>query len=181
MSGEIQAKQIIQWITVRRKVNDLKPYERNPRKITPEAHERLKQKMIRNGFHGGVKATKDGLIIGGHQRIKILKEFGVKEIDVITAPDDLTDEQYREVFLSDNINEGEFDSILLEDFELPDLEAVGIPDFVLDQMVTKEPKPKKEIEDNGKFMCLVEFDTEAEQETFYGEMTKRGLACKLMN
>jgi Mg2+ and Co2+ transporter CorA len=181
MSGAKEPNEIIQWATVRRKVNSLKPYERNPRKITPEAYERLKQKMIRNGFHGGIKATKEGLIIGGHQRIKILKEFEVQEIDVITAPEDLTDEQYREVLLSDNISEGEFDTVLLQDFEMADLELVGIPDFVLDEMFTPEPKPKKEIEDNGKFMCLVEFDTEAEQETFYGEMTERGLLCKLMS
>lgn len=181
MSGAKEPIEIIQWATVRRKVNTLKPYERNPRKITPEAFERLKQKMIRNGFHGGIKATKEGLIIGGHQRIKVLKEFGVEEVDVITAPDDLTDEQYREVLLSDNISEGEFDSVLLQDFELPELELAGVPDFVLDEMLTPEPKPKKEIEDNGKFMCLVEFDTEGEQEQFYAEMTERGLTCKLMS
>lgn len=53
------------------KINDLKPADYNPRKITDEQLERLKKSMQEFGdLSGIVKNVRTGNMIGGHQRVK---------------------------------------------------------------------------------------------------------------
>ena len=59
-------------------VSDLKPYERNPRRISKEAYERLKNSLKDLGYHQRVICQPDYRVIGGHQRIKAMMELGLK-------------------------------------------------------------------------------------------------------
>lgn len=85
---------------VYKKVNDLIPYENNPR-INDEAIEYVKNSIKEFGFKVPVVIDKDNVIIAGHTRIKASKELGIKDIPCIIA-DDLTEEQVKAFRLADN-------------------------------------------------------------------------------
>lgn len=69
------------------KVADLNPSAYNPRKISPEKYEALKESIRIDGFVEPIVVQKKGLrIIGGHQRRKAVMELSV---EACMAPPDL--------------------------------------------------------------------------------------------
>ena len=78
------SKDLIEWKERKVKVSALKPYERNPRRISEAAFKRLVEGIRRNGYHQRIIATPDLRVIGGHQRIKALKELGIADVMVLT-------------------------------------------------------------------------------------------------
>jgi ParB-like chromosome segregation protein Spo0J len=120
---------VIKWTEKTVKVKDLKPYERNPRRISEDAYARLKKSLQDNGYHQRILATKDLRIVGGHQRIRALKELGLKEIAVLVPDKNLTDEEFRRLLVQDNLPFGNWDfDILSADFEIQELIDFGMPE-----------------------------------------------------
>jgi len=66
----------IKWIAQNVAVDQLKPFEKNPRKISTQDFENLKRSLKEDGYHQRILCTPDLRVIGGHQRIKALKELG---------------------------------------------------------------------------------------------------------
>jgi DNA modification methylase len=121
-----QAK--ITWHEQTVDVADLKPYERNPRRISKESYERLLSSLRDNGYHQRIIAQPDLRIIGGHQRIKALQELGFDKVQVLVPSEELTLEQFRRVLVQDNLPFGEFDfEILSADFDVAELTEWGMP------------------------------------------------------
>lgn len=85
---------------VTRKLNEIKPYERNPRR-NEEAVDAVAASIKEFGFQQPIVVDKDGVIIAGHTRYKAAKRLGLKTIPVVVA-DELTDEQVRAYRLADN-------------------------------------------------------------------------------
>ena len=83
-----------------KKLNEIKPYENNPR-INDEAVEYVKKSIKEFGFKVPCVIDKNGTLITGHTRYKASKELGLKEIPCIIA-DDLTEEQIKAFRLADN-------------------------------------------------------------------------------
>lgn len=130
---------MISWTERKVSVEELRPFERNPRKIDAEGLERLKSQIARQGYHQRILATRDLRIIGGHQRIKVLKQLGIEEIAVLIPDRDLTDKQFREIVITDNLHSGEFDiAVLIEDYELDDLKDLGMPADLLREFKKSE-------------------------------------------
>ena len=120
---------MIEWPIERVKVSQLKPFDKNPRTITPQAYASLKDKIERLGFNNPIQATHDYRIIGGHQRCKILKELGVKEISIARAPYEMTDDQFREALIESNVSDGQWDFAALEaDFGIDNAVKWGVPE-----------------------------------------------------
>ncbi|MFP5109654.1 ParB N-terminal domain-containing protein [Neobacillus sp. C211] len=98
--------------TARLKIDDLIPDTRNPRKdLRPgdSEYEALRRSIEEFGYVSPVIINKrNNLVIGGHQRLKVLKELGFDEIDVVYV--DLDDEK-AEMLLNISLNKisGEFD------------------------------------------------------------------------
>lgn len=126
---------------VYKKVNELIPYDNNPR-INDEAVEYVKNSIKEFGFKVPIVIDKDNVIIAGHTRIKASKELGIKDIPCIIA-DDLTEEQVKAFRLADNkvaeksmwdyskLDE-ELDSILDIDmsmFDFENIEETNLDDF----------------------------------------------------
>ncbi len=63
------------WKTEKRKIKDLQPYPGNPRKITKDAMEKLKQRIVKRGFHDILKIDTDGVILSGNQRREALLQL----------------------------------------------------------------------------------------------------------
>ena len=120
------------------KLEQIKPYERNPRK-NDDAVKYVKQSIKEFGFKVPIVLDKDNVIVAGHTRYKASKELGLKEVPCIHA-DDLSEEQIKAFRLADNkVSEfAEWDDSLL-DLELDSLE-MDMTDFGFLDSVFEEPQ-----------------------------------------
>lgn len=101
------------WKEHPRKISDLKPYDRNPRRLSKEQHAQLKRSLQKFGMVAKPEITIDNRIIGGHQRIRIWKELGNKEV-MCNIPDrELTEEEVKEALIRFNKNIGSWDEDML--------------------------------------------------------------------
>jgi DNA modification methylase len=122
----------ISWQEAMVSLSRLKPYERNPRRISKDQLEKLKASIEQDGFHQRILCTPDFKVIGGHQRIRVLKELGWKEVQVLTPSRELTDDEYRRLLIRDNLQAGEWDmDALANDFTPEELTDWGFPEDLL--------------------------------------------------
>lgn len=101
--------------TVRMNINDLIPADYNPRKISVKAFNGLKESIKRFGEMGGIvynQRTKR--LVGGHQRVKALKQLGYKEIEVKVVDMDESEEKMANISLNNESIMGEFDDSQLQ-------------------------------------------------------------------
>ncbi len=131
--------QKINWKIKKAKISELKDWTKNPRKLSKEGYESLKKSVEDFGFHDVLKVDTDGTIISGHQRKRVLKEMGIKEVDVLFPDRKLTDKEMEVIAIKSNRHEGEFDfDILGNMFELETLMEAGFQDFELGFATSKE-------------------------------------------
>jgi hypothetical protein len=116
LGGEGAMFQIHPTVMVR--VADLNPAAYNPRKITPEKFEALKESIKHDGFLEPIVVQKKGLrIIGGHQRLKAVKEICVEES--VATPElpcivlDINDKGAKRLNIKLNKIQGEFEARML--------------------------------------------------------------------
>lgn len=123
---------MINWTETTAAVSKLRPYERNPRRISKESYARLLLSLKEMGYHQRIICQPDMTVIGGHQRIRALKELGIKTVAVLIPDRELTKDEYKRLLVQDNLSFGEFDmDILSSDFEAEDLIAWGMPENLL--------------------------------------------------
>lgn len=117
-------------------ISKLKPFDKNPRTISPRGIEKLRKSIERFGFVNPVLAQKNtGVIIAGHQRIKAAKAEGLKTVPVIWL--DMTDTEAKAYNIADNRlqDEAAWENGLLAglitelDTEGFDLELTGLDDI----------------------------------------------------
>jgi len=109
-------------------IDDLKFAEYNPRAATEKEIKDLKESLKRFGFVEPIVVNnapkRKNVIIGGHFRVKVAKELGIKEIPVVYVNiPDLKREQ--ELNLRLNKNLGHWDYDLLANFDEEMLLDVG--------------------------------------------------------
>lgn len=91
-------------------INELLPADYNPRKeLTPDDREyqKIKTSIETFGYVDPIIINKDKTIIGGHQRLNVLRDLGYTDIDVIEIDIDKTKEKALNVAL--NKISGEWD------------------------------------------------------------------------
>lgn len=109
---------------VEKKIDDLKPYENNPRH-NDNAVGAVTESIKEFGFKVPIIIDSAGVIVAGHTRYKAAQRLGLKKVPCIIA-DDLTPEQIKAFRLADN-KVGElatWDSDL-EFLELSELDKIG--------------------------------------------------------
>lgn len=132
----------IQWLEKIVRLDELHPFEQNPRTITEVQYAKLKASLITDGYHSRIKATQDLRVIGGHQRLKAMRELGFDAVAVLVPDRAIDDETFKRILLSDNHNNGVWDMDLLSNFaELEQLRAVG-----LHEVMNIPPMPGEENE-----------------------------------
>ena len=149
---------IIQTVAIK----DLKPAAYNPRKdLKPgdKEYDKLKKAIIEFGYIDPIIINKrSGNIVGGHQRLKILKELGHTETDVSVV--DLDDVKEKALNLALNKTGGDWDLPKLSDLLLEldvgdiDIEITGFDNDDLERLlVDREPQidPEKEWEGMPEF------------------------------
>ena len=135
--------QPIQWIEQNVHLRDLKPFEHNPRTITEKQYEKLKTSLLEAGYHSRIKATPDLRVIGGHQRIRALRELGYDLVAILVPDRALTDEQFKKILLTDNHNNGAWDMDMLSAYaDLEELREIGLHEVMnIPPMDDGEPPP----------------------------------------
>lgn len=106
-------------------INDIKPYEENPRTITKISRDKLKKSIIE--IPDFLKARpliveeKTNELIAGHQRLDICLELGYTFLDCVVI-NDITEEEKKRLRVIDNIQNGQFDRIKIKaQYKLEDL------------------------------------------------------------
>jgi hypothetical protein len=113
------------WRAEKRRVKDLKNWKANPRKISKEAFEKLKDRIRQRGFHDVIKIDTDNTILSGNQRRKALTDLGIEEVITLVPSRKLSTEERNKVALESNTNDGEWDFSELKAFDLDLLTDVG--------------------------------------------------------
>lgn len=100
----------------RLKINELMPAAYNPRKALKPGdaeYEKIKNSIAEFGYVDPVIVNDDMTVIGGHQRLTVLKDLGFEEIDCVVISIDKTKEKALNIAL--NKISGEWNKELLAD------------------------------------------------------------------
>lgn len=120
--------------TVERSIDELKPADYNPRRLTEKQAADLRDSMEKYGFVEPVVVNmhkdRKNIIIGGHQRVRIAAELGMETVPCVELK--LTKDKERELNIRLNKNTGEWDFDLLANyFDAGELEEWGFTDAEL--------------------------------------------------
>lgn len=118
-------------------INNLKPAEYNPRSLTEKEYKDLENSLKRFGFVEPLVVNsakgRENVVIGGHQRLNVAKEMGIKELPVnYVKISNIEKEQ--ELNLRLNKNLGHWDYDLLANFDEDLLQEVGFESEELDDI-----------------------------------------------
>ena len=116
---------------IRIKVEDLIPYERNPRKIPQEAIDDVRESIRQCGALDPIEIDENDVILAGHTRRLAYMAEGVKEVDALRYTG-LTEKQKKKYrLLANKTGEKSGWDYELLDWELEDLDFEGY-DFGFD-------------------------------------------------
>lgn len=133
-----------------RRIKDLIPAYYNPRKdLKPgdEEYEKIRSSIEGFGYVDPIIINRDGTIIGGHQRWKIMRDLGYDEIDCVVV--DLDKDREKALNLALNKISGKWDEMMLDellrdlDLELVMLAGFDLPDEDL-AVVQDDEEPEVE-------------------------------------
>lgn len=152
------------------KIDKLIPATYNPRKnLKPSDAEyvKIKNSIVKFGFVSPLVINKDMTVIGGHQRLKVLKEMGIVEVECIIVDLDKTNEKALNIAL--NKIQGDWDEekleALLQELKLEDFDT-NLTGFDFDEVdeILKDVNGSKEDD----------FDVDSAYEEIEEPITKPG-------
>lgn len=141
----------INWHLEVLSINQLKEFDKNPRQIKKEQQQHLEQLIAKFGLIDKPIVNKDHTIIGGHQRIRILKKMKAKTVECWVPDRLLEPEEVEHLCIGLNMG-GSFDyEILANEWDSLDLlkygfteeQLVGNFESIIDEIDGKEKKGKK--------------------------------------
>lgn len=113
---------MINWHLETRKIKDLKVYSKNPRQLSKDQERHLRASIDKFGLAEKVIINTDNTIIGGHQRLNILRTMKQKEVECWVPDRLLTEKEVEELNIRLNKNTGDWDyDILANQWELTDI------------------------------------------------------------
>lgn len=169
---------------VYKKIDDLTPYENNPR-LNDNAVDAVAKSIEEFGFKVPIVIDKDGVIVAGHTRLKAAKQLQIDEVPCIIA-DDLSDEELKAFRLADNkvseLAEWDFEKLEAEltdiDFDMSDF---GFDFNTIDEESDKFDDADTDYHDiNDKTIIAIEFDTEQELESAFQKLNDEGYNCQIL-
>lgn len=176
---------------IKRKLETLRPYERNPRN-NDEAVPVVAESIRRYGFKVPIVIDSEGVIIAGHTRYKAAQELGLQSVPCIVA-EDLSPEQVKAFRLADNkVAEAATWDVELLNAELLELsgtemEMFGFEDVELDD---GSGMPGDETGDetdttpgftyHEQYGVIVMCEDEAAQEATYNKLIAEGYECRVV-
>lgn len=133
------------WNEEKRRVGDLKEWDRNPRQITDEQAKHLAKSIIKFGYVEPIAINTDNTIVGGHMRLRVMRQAGLihddEMITVVVPSRELTEDEFEELAIRLNKNTGKWDfDKIQQEFDQTSLREWGFSpmDF---GMISKDLKP----------------------------------------
>ena len=150
-----ESKSKITWKTVRRKLSELKPYEKNPRDLTEQGLKDLDKSISKFGLAEPIVINTDNVICGGHGRYVTLKQQGVKECDCYMPSRKLSPKEFEELNIRLNKNQaGVFNfDILANEFEMDDLIEWGFDKIELGMFEPTTIDEQSKLDEKKKIKC----------------------------
>jgi len=143
----------------------------NPRKELKSGdveYEKIKRSILEFGYVDPIIVNLDHTIIGGHQRVTVLKDLGYEEVDVVLVEVDKVKEKALNIALNKISGEWQMDKLkdlLLELENQIDLGVTGFDDEEFKELLAKMDTTTAEEDD---------FDVEAAYEAIEEPKAKRG-------
>lgn len=171
---------------IEKRVADLKPYGKNPRK-NDDAVQYVAESIRQFGWKVPIVIDRNNEIVCGHTRWKAAKKLKLDSVPCVVA-DDLTEEQIRAYRLADNrvAEKAEWDLALL-DTELAEIETI---DMTLLGFDDKEETPQEggasvntsntSFSYQEQYGVIVMCKNEQEQEAIFNRLTEEGYECKVV-
>ncbi len=124
------------WTTEKRIINDLIPYEKNPRTISPKQLADLTKSLKKFNLVEIPAIDIDNTVLAGHQRLKVLQVIGRgnEEIDVRVPNRKLTEKEAEQYLISSNALGGDWDFEKLKSFDLDLLLDIGFDQIDLSHL-----------------------------------------------
>jgi len=125
---------------ITKKISDLKAAKYNPRRISPEAMKGLEKSIEKWGCVEPIVVNKKtGNVVGGHQRLAVLKKQGVKTVDVVEVNLSEKEEKALNISLNNPHITGEFTDdlqALLDDLkiEIPEFEELNLGELLMPEI-----------------------------------------------
>lgn len=163
---------------VSRKVSELVPYEKNPRKISEEAINAVAESIREFGFKNPILIDKNNVIVAGHTRRLASLKLGLEEVPCVVV-DDLTPQQIKALRLADNkTNElagWDFGEL---DLELEDLLDMDMSRFGFDIDSAEDENETKSIGLNEQWQIIIDCSDETDMEEKYNKLQEIGIECR---
>lgn len=139
---------MISWKLETISLKDLKDHPKNPREIKKEHLQHLENLIKKFGLIDKPIVNLDKTIIGGHQRVRILKKMKAKEIECWVPDQQLSEDDIDHLCIGLNLNQGQWDyDILANSWEPLKLLDWG---FTQEQLLDKFEGLIEEIEEKEK-------------------------------
>jgi len=174
--------------TVQYDVKNLIFAEYNPRELTQDQHQDLKDSITRFGFVDplivNTHKERKNILVGGHQRLRIAKELGYKDVPCVEV--DLTPDKEKELNVRLNKNTGQWDwDALANHFDVGELLEWG---FSEDELQFTEPEEVQGLTDDDDVPEVEESITKqgdlwilGEHRLLCGDATKKEDVERLMD
>ena len=121
----------LKWFTKQRRVKDLLPFKKNPRRMSEKQIADLTRSFEKFGLVEIPAIDTDNKIVAGHQRVAVLQLLGRgnEKIDVRVPSRKLTKSEYEQYLLTSNRVHGDWDyEILSEYFDIETMLISGFDD-----------------------------------------------------
>ena len=146
---------MISWKLESKKLSELKSHPKNPRQLSKEKATHLQASLEKFGVTDKPVVNTDGTIIGGHQRLKLLKKMGLKEVDCWIPEESLSQEDVDELNIRLNKNTGDWDWDILANewdsekllewgFDIEDLVGASIEEILGEEDTQEILEPSKD-------------------------------------
>lgn len=125
------------WHTEKRRVSELMPFDKNPRKMTEGQVKALTDSLNKFGLVEIPAIDTDNTLVAGHQRMSVMGLLGrgSEEIDVRVPNRKLSKEEFKEYNVRSNQNHGMWDFELLAGlFDEKELLSIGFTERELDMV-----------------------------------------------
>ena len=141
---------MIEWTTEKRKLKDLKEWDKNPRQLSKHDAGEIAKSIHKFSLADPLIINTDNQIIGGHQRKRVMLDNGYKQddlVDVRVPSRELTEKEAEELSVRLNLNMADWDFDMLSDrFELDELLNWGFTDWDLQLCTVPDTKSADESE-----------------------------------
>lgn len=124
---------MINWTLQTIPIKNLRVNPKNPRQISKEQAQHLESLIKKYGMIEKLIVDIDLMVIGGHQRLRILKKMKLKEVECWVPDRELDANELDHLCVGLNLNQGKWDyDILANEYEVIDLLKWG---FSEDQLL----------------------------------------------